>query len=180
MKTGINVLIMCGFLFLVGCKDKTIKHYEAPKDLVIKSQHDAPHLHVDKWNVPSYWTQAPANDMQLVAFNIKKDHHALTASIVSLAGNAGGILPNINRWRAQIGLATVSELPKIKTDMLQGFESQILTIRSEKTDTGLFIVILNRKDNTLFFKLRGSLALLKPESVNFLSLIQSINLSHDL
>lgn len=65
------------------------------------------------WTVPKGWTEKPPSQMRMGSFSAAgKNGQAVDISVVSLSGEAGGDLSNVNRWRGQI------ELPPITADAL--------------------------------------------------------------
>lgn len=62
------------------------------------------------YTAPKGWTEKPPSQMRVASFSATgKNGQAVDISVVSLAGEAGGDLSNVNRWRGQIGLPPVSE-----------------------------------------------------------------------
>ena len=81
-----------------------------------------------KWTAPAGWQERPAANMVLGSFSVpgKGD-----VSITSFPGDVGGELANVNRWRAQVGLAPVSEPPKAETVTVGGVEGKLYVIGAE-------------------------------------------------
>jgi hypothetical protein len=56
-----------------------------------------------KWTLPAGWGQSFPGGMRFATFKVP-GAGKIDGSVVTLPGDAGGELPNVNRWRGQIGL----------------------------------------------------------------------------
>ena len=66
------------------------------------------------WDAPTYWLAGKTASMRIGSYSIETtladgSKEKADLSIIKLRGNGGGDLPNLNRWRAQVGLAAVAE-----------------------------------------------------------------------
>ena len=59
--------------------------------------------------MPDGWKPASAGSMRIASFLVPTDAGDGDLSVVRLGGGAGGFVPNINRWRGQIGLDAADE-----------------------------------------------------------------------
>src|ERR1022692_3411765 len=76
-----------------------------------------------KWIVPAGWVEVAPGEMRLASFTIKgQNSKQADVSVVTLPGNAGGDINNVNRWRGQLSL------PPVTAEALSGI--------SQKTDVG--------------------------------------------
>ena len=63
-----------------------------------------------QWKLPAGWTEQPASGMRLGSFSyLGKNGQKADISVIPLAGDVGGELANINRWREQLNLGPISE-----------------------------------------------------------------------
>ena len=82
-------------------------------------------------------------------------------NVSSLAGDGGGLLPNVNRWRGQLGLAPVTEadLANLPTIDASGGKATLIDISGTDARTGkparLVGVVLPLGGQTWFYKLMG-------------------------
>lgn len=61
------------------------------------------------WTLPEGWTQENGGGpMRFATIHVDPAHH-LDLTVTFLGGQAGGTLMNVNRWRGQIGLQSISE-----------------------------------------------------------------------
>jgi hypothetical protein len=60
------------------------------------------------WKVPDGWSEEPGSQMRYATLKSEgKDHLELT--VTTLGRDGGAVLPNVDRWRGQLGLAPVAE-----------------------------------------------------------------------
>jgi hypothetical protein len=84
------------------------------------------------WKVPEGWKQEPgSSQMRYATFRVDPKDPSLELTVVALGneGQAGEILPNVNRWRGQIGLppATEEELGKLTKEVtIDGSKSTLV------------------------------------------------------
>lgn len=62
-----------------------------------------------RWKTPGGWTEKPGSGMRRATFVVPGNAGPADLSVVSLPGDAGGALANVNRWRGQVGLAPWDE-----------------------------------------------------------------------
>ena len=60
------------------------------------------------WTTPPGWTELPATQFRNANFQVA-DNPEVECYLTVLPGDAGGLLPNLNRWRAQMGAEPLSE-----------------------------------------------------------------------
>lgn len=59
------------------------------------------------WKLPAHWTQQPASGMRFATLIIKHNKQSAELSVISLSQTP--LLPQVNRWRGQIGLKPITE-----------------------------------------------------------------------
>jgi len=126
-----------------------------------------------EWTVPDAWTNKGARSMILASFSAQGDTVEITVSM--LGGGAGGTLPNINRWRGQVGLPPASEADMASmTSSIQvgGIDSTYVNLPG--TSQQIDAVIVPKGNQTWFFKAMGAPAAVQQETDNFKSFVQSV------
>ncbi|MDB6023012.1 MAG: hypothetical protein JWQ04_2869 [Pedosphaera sp.] len=133
------------------------------------------------WEIPAGWKEVPPTQMLLAKFVISSKDGEADVTVSSFPGNVGGPLPNINRWRGQIGLAPVSagELDKAFTPLdVTGGKAMLVDVNGKNPRTGkesrLIGIIWPRDGQTWFYKLMGDSAVAGREKDAFLKFIQSV------
>lgn len=125
------------------------------------------------WTVPESWSDKGPRSMILASFSSQGGAVEITVSM--LGGGAGGTLPNINRWRGQVGLPPASEadLTSIAINIgVSGIDSTYVSLpgASQQIDA----VIVPKGNQTWFFKAMGAPAAVQQETDNFKSFVQSV------
>jgi hypothetical protein len=169
---------------LTGCGREEIRAYRAPKDPAHQppmahghgSEWSTPRL---RWELPAGWQELPAGQMRVGYFAVTgQTNQKAEVTIIPLPGMAGGDLENVNRWRAQVGLAPVqqAELSKL-TEAIQvgGQAGQLYDFAGAPYDRSeqsrLLVAVLRSEGTAWFFKMLGDDALVaqqKPVFVEFL------------
>ncbi|MFG0332174.1 MAG: hypothetical protein ACF8TS_02335 [Maioricimonas sp. JB049] len=128
------------------------------------------------YTVPEGWEERPASSFRLASFMASGEGGDLDVS-VSTAG--GSVLANVNRWRGQVGLPTVSEAEleagsqSIDVDGTTG--TLVELAGSEQTILG---VILPREGSTWFLKGTGTNAAAERERDAFETFVRSVKFTN--
>lgn len=131
------------------------------------------------WKAPKSWVEKPSNNIRIGSFDLPtpKDRDQAELSVIILAGNGGGLAPNINRWRGQIGLADQNEteirsqLKIIKTKLGNFY---FVSMNNPKTKTGILAAFITLSSGTLFVKAMGPTNVLKREKQHIIRFIEGI------
>jgi len=137
------------------------------------------------WTKPERWGDAPASAMRTASFAVPSagDAGEADCSIIRLAGEAGGIAKNVNRWRGQLGLE-----PQAPAAIMAAVESQTtagglaatmvgLIVGADKTPgagQAILAAIIPQGGGTLFVKLWGPRATVAGASEEFGGLVNSL------
>ncbi len=96
-----------------------------------------------------------------------------------LAGDGGGLLANINRWRAQLGQTPLTEddLAKLPTIDVSGTKATLADITGTDARSGkparLIGVVLPLGGQTWFYKLMGDAAVVAQQKDALIKFVQS-------
>jgi hypothetical protein len=127
------------------------------------------------WDVPAGWKPAAASTRRIASFVVGDGGDM---SVVALGPAAGGTLANVNRWRGQLGLASVAEdaLGTIEIDIAGGGKAVVADLTGEGSGAGkkMLAAIVSRPDRTWFYKLAGPAALVAKERENFIGFVKSV------
>jgi hypothetical protein len=169
-----------------GCDRRDeIQTYTIPKTLAIASEaapDSADTTNAPKWTVPDGWTFVPGKEMRFASFKVSAEHPDVELSIVPLAGTAGSLMENVNRWRKQLGLPPTEpkDLQNIMTSGdLSGtpvglFDMNGPTPTDGKPQQRLLAAIVPQPTQTWFFKLVGPVDVVTAQKANFDSFIHSL------
>lgn len=111
------------------------------------------------WQVPAGWQSVSAGQFLVAKFAVNGDNGATAAVNVSTsAGDGGGLAPNVNRWRGQLGLPSADEFPTT-TFAVTGGEAQIVDISGTNTQNSqpaeIVGIVVTQPNQTWFYKLMG-------------------------
>jgi hypothetical protein len=133
------------------------------------------------WVVPAGWQEAPAGQMLVAKFIVPGSGGTRAELNVSqLGGLGGGILPNINRWRSQLGLPALAESDLDKqTQSLDLGDSTAMVVDMAGTEvrTGekarLVAAIVPQTGQTWFYKLMGNEQVVEREKGTYMKFVQT-------
>jgi len=131
------------------------------------------------FKVPANWTEKAAGQMVLRAFNISGDAGQAEVTISRFPGATGGMIPNVNRWRGQLGLP-----PLAANEANQAIEmveiggkkdSYLVDIKGTNARTGtparMVALGVPYKGETWFIKLLGDESVVAKEKDAFVQFI---------
>ena len=132
------------------------------------------------WTVPSDWKAGEPSQFVLAKFNLQGAGDATAAATVSqLAGDGGGLLANVNRWRGQLGQPPITEddAAKLPTIDASGPKAVVADFTGTDARTGkatrLVGVVLPLNNQTWFYKLMGDPDVVGQQKDTFLKFVQS-------
>lgn len=128
------------------------------------------------WTLPAGWEEAPnTSSMRLATIMIdpspgddaggdepgSASQPRIEMSVTSLRGAAGGLLPNVNRWRQQLGLPMIAQIGEQSIAVVNtadGIEGQLVSMAQpgESNDrTAMLVGIVQHAGDSYFFKMTG-------------------------
>jgi hypothetical protein len=111
------------------------------------------------WTVPPGWQSVPAGQFLVAKFSINIGNGATAdVNVSSSGGNGGGLAPNVNRWRGQLGLPPVDEVSTM-TFEVPGGQAQVVDISGNNAQNGkpseIVGVVVTLPGQTWFYKIMG-------------------------
>jgi hypothetical protein len=133
------------------------------------------------WVVPAGWQEAPAGQMLVAKFVVPGASGARAELNVSqLGGLGGGVLPNVNRWRNQLGLPPLAESDldtQLQSLDLGGSKAMLVDMSGTETKTGqkarLLAAIVPQTGQTWFYRLMGNEQVIEHEKETFVKFVQT-------
>lgn len=132
------------------------------------------------WTVPAGWKEGELMQFLVARYVIPGPGDASAAVNVSqLDGNGGGLGPNLNRWRNQLGQAPLSDdaVSQLPTLDVPGGKAVVTDFTGTDARTGkpsrLVGVVLPRNGQTWFYKLMGDPEVVGAQKEAFLAFVQS-------
>lgn len=137
---------------------------------------------VPAWDVPTHWiATAPTSSLVAAAFTPGSDSGA-QVTVTPLAGEAGGLLANLNRWRSQVGLPPVTEVAAqpLTTLTVGDGSARIVDLVGGAEGTAparaLIVALVAQpgSDRTWYVRLAGPAAIVATQREAFLGFVRSI------
>lgn len=188
---------------VIGCEDKTIRSYDAPKDPAATTAMPGPVGPTAAapstttttntggasglaWQLPEGWREsAEARPMRLATFEVGEGDDALEIALSAFPQDVGGALANVNRWRGQLGLPPITqdELPAAVTALHEDGSSDAvvvdLTGRAEHADLGetdvrMIVAMVPAPGQTWFLKAVGLPDQVEAHRASFLAFARTL------
>lgn len=141
------------------------------------------------YDVPEGWEDLPRAQFRDINLRLKRDNSAEMV-LTFLASDGGGLVPNIDRWRSQVGLEPMStaDVQALTTRKVFGDDATYVELFGAYQgmkgpridDGGIFGAIISRGGGTLFVKMTGSREVLEAEREHFHSFLDSLDLNLDV
>lgn len=125
--------------------------------------------------------------MRLAAFSFADRENSGQCTLVSLSGDGGGVMANVQRWLEQLNLPQFSRqqmadfLKRQKTTQTGNglpvtiVDFTILGRPLERSGSSMMIAMISAADQTLFVKISGEKALLEKNREAFLKFCRSLS-----
>jgi hypothetical protein len=134
-----------------------------------------------RWNAPPGWEVLPATQFLLAKYRIPGEADSSgTVTVSRLGGSGGGLLPNVNRWRAQLNLGPVDEAglkPLLSPIPVGSVEATLVTLEGTDLQSGapgrMLTVVVPLSSETWFFKLTGPLAVVDAKAGEFKAFVSA-------
>lgn len=123
------------------------------------------------WQVPEHWKEEAPGQFQKARYRLRPD---CEVSISALPGDAGGADANVNRWRQQIGLHSVTQPEGERID-LKTLTTHATLHELRGASKGILAAILSHGGQTWFFKLSAPVAELASCKGEFLIFLTGIH-----
>jgi hypothetical protein len=183
---GIPVLLAAA-LALVSCNNDKIEVYRVPKEGVTVAMQSgsaglapAPADNPPKWIKPEGWTEQPLSEMRLGSFKADGSNGiSADVSVTAFPGDAGGLAPNVNRWRGQLQLPPLQEeelqqtIERTQVDGVQAFLVDIQTPQNAPKPSRILGAVLETTGRTWFVKMTGSPEMIESQHQKFLDFVKS-------
>jgi hypothetical protein len=137
------------------------------------------------WSDPDGWKEEAGKHMRMASFLQADDPKAIDCYIIALAGPAGGLEANLQRWLDQLGLGAsddnvkqlIASVQTLKTKdglEIKFFDFTVMQPQGNPTDKTMLAAMIALDKTTVFVKMTGSIASVKQNKDNYLKLLGSI------
>jgi hypothetical protein len=142
---------------------------------------DSPPPKPPTFQVPKGWKSIERRKFALAEFQIGEKDRMANLLIAGLRGEGGGLVANVDRWRAQLSLKPLADkdaLQSLKPVTVDRMAAHFLDITGQKEGDKIrqriMAVILQQADQTWFFILRGSASLVDEQAAAFGEFLKSV------
>ena len=137
------------------------------------------------WVDPEGWREEAGKHMRMASFHPVADPQAIDCYIIALAGPAGGLEANLERWLGQLELQpsddNVQKLlafaQRLKTKdglEIKVFDFTRLRPQGNPSDKSMFAAMITLDQTSVFIKMTGTIESLKKNKDNYFKLLSSI------
>lgn len=134
------------------------------------------------YDVPAAWQAKQASSFRVASFDVSADGKKADVALSVFSTKSpemGKLLPNVNRWRGELGLkpATESELPEQTSELkVDAGNATIFTATGTRQDapTSTLAAMLIRGDLVWFVKLQGDATLVSQQRPAFEEFLKSL------
>ena len=130
-----------------------------------------------KWNAPKEWKEKATNSIRIGSYDLPNiDSKKAELSIIILAGDGGGIVANINRWRDQIGLSELDSVSIEKSlSNITGKLGQYKYTEIINGDKSISAAFIMHSDKTIYIKASGHSEVIASQAQAFKDFIKGIH-----
>lgn len=133
------------------------------------------------WTIPPGWQTMPPSHFLLAQYLVQDGDARAEVNVSELAGEGGGLLANLNRWRGQLGLPPIAQeddfSKMVDSLVVPGGQGELVDMTGTSSKTGqpsrLIGVVLPQAGQTWFYKLMGDPRLVAAQKDAFIKFIQS-------
>lgn len=134
------------------------------------------------WSVPEGWQEVPGGQFLVAKFVVTGEGNARAEINVSMSsGDGGGLVPNVNRWRAQLGLSQVPSAEinsSVRKVQAGGSDLSYVELIGTDLNTGRPALVLGamvpRPGQTWFYKIAGDRQLVEAERAKFTTFAETV------
>ncbi len=129
---------------------------------------------------PEGWVEGEVGGMRKAAFKVTDGEKTVEITVIDLAGAAGDRLSNINRWREQIQLDTITQeqldrdMKSIEVGDGTGDYVELVGPEDAQPQESILGVITIHSGRAWFIKLKGAAGLAENEKQRFESFVKSV------
>jgi len=131
------------------------------------------------WTVPADWKEGQLAQFLVAKFVIGSGATTASVNVSQLTGDGGGLLANVNRWRAQLGQTPLAEtdVANLPTIDATGVKATLVEISGTDPRTSqpakLVGVVLPLNGQTWFYKLMGDATVVAQQKDALIQFVQS-------
>lgn len=130
-------------------------------------------------SLPAGWKEVPATQFLVAKYIIDSNGAQAAVNVSMLSGTGGGLLPNVNRWRGQLGLPAITEGElTTQTQSLDVAGSKATLVDIAGASGRLIGIVVPQGDQTWFYKLMGDAQIVEQQKDAFTKFVQNAKFSN--
>jgi hypothetical protein len=189
---ALKAVFLCGIasLTLCSCNNDKIEVYKIPKEGINVAMQSGtgslapehPAENPAKWTQPDGWSPQPLSEMRLASFKVNgANASSADVSVTAFSGEAGGLGPNVNRWRGQLQLPPLTDdelstaIQRIEVDNVPTYLVDFQTADQDPKPSRILGAVMQTSDRTWFVKMTGPPDLLEIQRQKFLDFVRSFH-----
>ena len=174
------------FFKIMGASARVEKHKQEFQDFLSSLKLNGPRKEFKgqlAFNTPPGWSNAGDRPMRELTFLVGNSADPAEVMVTRLPGTSfGTILDNINRWRAQVGLAPAAKVEDQPSEKIKlaGADAAYFDFvgpgTPEKSNRRMLLAMTVNSNEVWFFKIIGPQQLVAAEKKNFEDFLKSIEM----
>ena len=128
-----------------------------------------------QWKTPDHWEDLGAGMMQMAKYKADGEGGSTEISVSRLGGAAGGVAPNVNRWRGQLGLSSLGTAEANASAKPMGVptgDAKLVDLAGDSKS--MLVIMVSQGGATWFFKSMGPKAAVERERTAFVKFVRSV------
>ena len=129
------------------------------------------------WQVPAGWQEVNGGSFLVAKFMLSDGGATAAVNVSTSAGDGGGLAPNVNRWRGQLGLQPEDEISTVAF-AVSGGQAQLVDFTGTNAQTSqpaeIISVVVTLSDRTWFYKLMGDPKVVAAQKNTFTTFVKSV------
>jgi hypothetical protein len=129
------------------------------------------------FKAPKGWKPIEPGPIALARFEIGEKDELTTVAVVGLTGDGGGLVANINRWRAQLKLEPLADkdaMQSLKAIKVNGIDAHLWDTTADKAGQRIVAVILPREKQTWYIRMTGPTKMVADQKAAFDAFVKSV------
>jgi hypothetical protein len=133
------------------------------------------------FKVPKGWKAEKVGPFATARFRIGEGKKAAGVVITAVTGEGGGIAPNVNRWRQQVGLGQLEDedaRKAVRPVKIGGLKGHLFDATGKDKDDEpaqrVVVAFVKHGDHTWYFRMTGPAAVVKGQKAAFDQFLKSV------
>jgi hypothetical protein len=131
------------------------------------------------WTVPAGWQEVSGGSFLIAKFLLTGDDgKTATVNVSQSSGDGGGLMPNVNHWRGQLGLPPANDALAVTFSLPGGGQGQVVSFTGTDAQTGepaeIQAVVITLSDRTYIYKLMGHPNVVNAHKEEFMTFVKGV------